>query len=115
LLGSVARRLGCSGARAQQQAGKRPVIWILALNASEKDTSFVTTFLDMLAKLGYVHGKSATIVSFYAAGEQRLLPTLAGNLVRLNPDVVMADAASSIKAVRAQHLVYQSSVRWGSR
>jgi hypothetical protein len=97
-LGSAAAWL--LGARAQQQAGKRPVIGILALKASEKDTSFVTTFLDMLAKLGYVHGKSATIVSFYAAGEQRLLPTLAGNLVRLNPGMVMADAASS-KATRA--------------
>ena len=95
-LGSAAARP--LAARAQQ-AGKRPVIGILALNASEKDTSFVATFVDSLAKLGYVDGKSATIISLYASGEQRVLPMLAGNLVRLRPDAVMADAASSIKAV----------------
>lgn len=84
---------------ARAQADKRPVIGILALNASEQDTSFVAAFVESLAKLGYVDGKSTTIVSLYASGEQQVLPMLAGNLVRLKPDVVMADAASSIKAV----------------
>ena len=86
-------------ARAQRTA-KRPVIGILALNASEKDTGFVTAFLEALAKLGYVDGKSATIVSRYAGAEQQTLPRLADELVHLKPDVIMADTASPIKAVR---------------
>jgi putative ABC transport system substrate-binding protein len=102
LIGSaVLARPDLGRAQTAAGAGKRPVIGILALNASEKDMGFVTPFLDALAKLGYVDGKSATIVSLYAAGEQRLLPMLAGNLVRLKPDVIMADTASPIKAVRS--------------
>jgi putative ABC transport system substrate-binding protein len=80
---------------AHAQTGKRPVIGILALN----DASYVARFTESLEKLGYVDGKSATIVSLYAPGGQQFLPMLADNLVRLKPDVVLADAASSIKAV----------------
>jgi putative ABC transport system substrate-binding protein len=99
--GAVLARPDLGRAQTPAGAGKRPVIGILALNASENETGFVAAFLDALAKLGYVDGKNATIVSFYAAGEQRLLPILAGNLVRLKPDVIMADTASPIKAVRS--------------
>jgi len=98
--GAVLARPGLGHAQTPAGTGKRPVIGILALNASEKNTGFITGFLDALAKLGYVDGTSATIVSLYAAGEQRLLPMLASNLVRLRPDVIMADTASPIKAVR---------------
>ena len=98
--GTVLARPGLGRAQTPAGAGKRPVIGVLALNASEENTGFITGFLDALAKLGYVDGTSATIVSLYAAGEQRLLPMLAGNLVRLRPDVIMADTASPIKAVR---------------
>ena len=98
--GTVLARPGLGRAQTPAGTGKRPVIGVLALNASEKSTGFITGFLDALAKLGYVDGTSATIVSLYAAGEQRLLPMLAGNLVRLSPDVIMADTASPIKAVR---------------
>jgi putative ABC transport system substrate-binding protein len=101
LSGAVLARPDLGRAQTSADAGKRPVIGILALNASEKDMGFVTPFLDALTNLGYVDGKSATIVSLYAAGEQRLLPMLAGNLVRLKPDVIMADTASPIKAVRS--------------
>ena len=98
--GTVLARPGLGRAQTPAGAGKRPVIGVLALNASEENTGFITGFLDALAKLGYVDGTSATIVSLYAAGEQRLVPMLAGNLVRLSPDVIMADTASPIKAVR---------------
>src|SRR6185437_13262250 len=64
------------------------------------DTGFVTTFLGALAKLGYVDGKSATVVSRYAASEQQTLPRLAEELAHLKQDVIMADTASPIKAAR---------------
>jgi putative ABC transport system substrate-binding protein len=86
-------------ARAQSLAGgvKRPVIGILSIRTSEHDSA-IKTFLDALATLGYVDGKSAIIVARYAAGEQGALPKLADELARLNPDVIMADAPSPIKA-----------------
>jgi putative ABC transport system substrate-binding protein len=99
--GAVLARPGPSHAQTPSGATKRPVIGILMLNASDNDTSFVATFLDALASLGYVDGKSATVVSLYATGDQRLLPMLAGNLARLKPDVIMADAASSITAAKS--------------
>src|SRR5262249_861634 len=100
LLGGAAALAQPGLARAQTLAGvRRPIIGILALNASENDAGFVATFFDALAKLGYVDGKSATIVSRYAAGEQQILRRLADELARLKPDVIMADTASPIKAV----------------
>jgi len=96
---AVLARPGLARAQTPAEVTRRPVIGILALNASENDTGFVTTFVDALEKLGYVDGKSATIVSRYAAGEQQILRRLADELARLKPDVIMADTASPIKAV----------------
>jgi putative tryptophan/tyrosine transport system substrate-binding protein len=92
------------GAWGQLQTRPRiavPVIGILALLASDNEPGLVTALLDALAKLGYVDGKTATVLSLYADGEQRILPMLAGNLARLRPDVIMADTAAPIKAVRS--------------
>jgi putative ABC transport system substrate-binding protein len=85
-------------ARAQ---GKRPTIGVLALNGSEGDPGLVAEFLQRLADLGYVGGKTATIAVRYAAGEQKNLPALAEEIARLKPDVIMADTASPIKAARS--------------
>jgi len=99
--GAVLAGPGLARSQTPTGSGKRPVIGILALDASENQTGLVTAFLDALAKLGYVDGKTATVVSLYADGEQRILPMLAGNLVRLKPDVIMADTAAPIRAVRS--------------
>jgi putative ABC transport system substrate-binding protein len=90
-------------ARAQISPGtvKRPLIGALVLNASESDVVLVKFFLDALARLGYVDGKNATIVARYAGGKPQALPALAAELARLKPDVIMADVASAIKAVRS--------------
>src|SRR5215472_651666 len=101
LIGAALALPGVSRSQTRAGPGKRPVIGILALDASENETGLVTAFLDALAKLGYVDGKTATVVSLYADGEQRILPMLAGNLVRLKPDVIMADTAAPIRAVRS--------------
>jgi putative ABC transport system substrate-binding protein len=99
--GAVLARPGFSRSQTPAAAGRRPVIGVLALDASENETGLVTAFLDALAKLGYVDGKTATVVSLYADGEQRMLRMLAGNLARLKPDVIMADTAAPIRAVRS--------------
>ena len=90
-------------ARAQSSAGmvKRPLIGVLALNASDDDSVLVKRFLDALAGFGYLDGKNATIVVRYAGGKPQALPALAAELVGLKPDVIMADVASAIKVVRS--------------
>jgi len=86
-------------ALAQTTGGARrlPVIAILALDASANDDATIKTFVAALAKLDYVDGKSAIIVSRYAAGEQQALPKLAEELIALKPDVIVADAPSPIR------------------
>jgi putative ABC transport system substrate-binding protein len=99
ILSSAGATLWPLAVRAQAPAGKRPVIGVLALNASEANPGNVKVFIEALGKLGYVDGKTATIVKRYAAGEQPTLSKLAGELVGLKPDVIVADTPSSIKAV----------------
>ena len=76
------------------------MIGVLALSGSEGAPGLVTEFVQGLAHLGYVGGKTATIAARYAAGEQKSLPVLAEEIARLKPDVIMADTASPIKAAR---------------
>jgi putative tryptophan/tyrosine transport system substrate-binding protein len=92
----VGAAFGWTPAVAQGQ-NKRPVVGVLALN--EQDNELVRGFLESLEQLGYVDGKSATIVARYAGGNAQALPGLAAAIARSTPDVVMADVASSIKAV----------------
>ena len=79
-----------------QSQDKRPVIGVLELN--EPDNELIRAFLESLEQLGYVDGKTATIVARYAGGNPQALPGLAADLARLKPDVMMADVASPIKA-----------------
>ena len=81
---------------AAQSQDKHPVIGVLALN--EQDNELIRAFLDALEQLGYVDGKTATIVARYASGNPQALPGLAADVARSKPDVIMADVASSIKA-----------------
>jgi putative ABC transport system substrate-binding protein len=79
---------------------RRPVIGIFALSANEHDDGEMRISLDALAQLGYVDGKTATIVRSYANFDAARLPALAAGLAALRPDVILADTASPIKAAR---------------
>jgi putative ABC transport system substrate-binding protein len=89
-------------ANAQRENGtaKRPVIGILALSANEHDDSEIQAFLGALAQLGYVDGKTVTIVRSYANFDPAQLPALAAALAALGPDVILADTASPIRAAQ---------------
>jgi putative tryptophan/tyrosine transport system substrate-binding protein len=84
-----------------QTANKLPVIGYLALNVSEQEPELIDAFRDALAGLGYVEGKTATIVGRHAAGNLRALNLLAKQVAALRPDVILADTATPIKAMRA--------------
>jgi putative ABC transport system substrate-binding protein len=57
-------------------------------------------FLQGLRDLGYVDGKNIAIEYRYTEGELDRLPDLAAELVRLNVDVIVTGAISSVRAAK---------------
>jgi putative ABC transport system substrate-binding protein len=85
-----------------QPAGRMWRIGYLSL-VSEKLVQYrpwVAAFRDGLRGLGYVEGENLTIDQRYAAGQVERLPALAGELVRLRADVLVAAPAGSALAAK---------------
>ncbi len=88
LLGGAAASVGPLAARAQQ-AAKSHRISYLALLPGE-DTTLMKPLLQRLHELGYRDGQSMVIEYRSAEGRPERLPQLAAELVRANPDVLIA-------------------------
>jgi putative ABC transport system substrate-binding protein len=84
-----------------QGAKKQPVIGILAQGtpAQLKGLRFRQSFLDGLRELGYIEGRDFEIVA-RAAESTGDLPRVAKDLVRLNPDVILAGASAHAVAAK---------------
>ena len=87
----------CPSAEAQQ-AKKIPRIGLLVPSSS--DFTRKDAFLQGLRDLGYVEGKNIAIEYRYTKGELNRLPDLAAELVRLNVDVIVTAAISSVRAAK---------------
>ena len=87
----------CLSAEAQQ-AKKIPRIGLLVPSSS--DFTRKDAFLQGLRDLGYVEGKNIAIEYRYTKGELNRLPDLAAELVRLNVDVIVTAAISSVRAAK---------------
>jgi len=86
-------------ARAQTASSiKRPLIAIIDLTESPAQHTSIDTFFAAMNSFGYVDGKTATILLRLAGGNTAALPSIAADLARLRPDVVVGDTASAIKA-----------------
>ena len=87
-------------ARAQ---ARRPVVGYLAAAASASVVRSTANlgFVDGLRELGYFEGREVDIVYKFADGFFDRLPALAQELVRLNPDVILAPTPVVALAVRA--------------
>ncbi|HKB36437.1 MAG TPA: ABC transporter substrate-binding protein [Gemmataceae bacterium] len=72
-----------------QPAGKVPRVGLL-LGLSPGPSREVDAFQRGLRELGYIEGQSIAIDYRYARGRVERLPELAAELVRLNPDVIVA-------------------------
>lgn len=83
-----------------QQAGKVSRIGVLTY-LYPPDADPPQAFLQHLRDFGYVDGQNIVIDWRYAQGKDDRLPGLAVELVRLKPDVVVADATLAVQA--AQH------------
>jgi ABC-type uncharacterized transport system substrate-binding protein len=81
-----------------QQPKKVPRIGLLVPSSS--DSPRRDAFLQGLRDLGYVEGKNIAIEYRYTEGELDRLPDLAAELVRLNVDVIVTAAISSVRAAK---------------
>jgi ABC-type uncharacterized transport system substrate-binding protein len=84
-------------AQAQQQVGKPSRIGVL-LNLYPPDAHPPQGLRQRLRDLGYVEGQNLIIDWRYQLGGSNRLPGLAAELVRLKPDVIVADVAAAIRA-----------------
>src|SRR5215510_9904429 len=79
-----------------QQSKKVPRIGLLVPFSESSDSPRRDAFLQGLRDLGYVEGKNIAIEYRYTEGELDRLPDLAAELVRLNVDVIVTAAISSV-------------------
>jgi putative ABC transport system substrate-binding protein len=88
-------------ARAQQATKMARVGW-LSPGSQASDRSFIASFRDGLRELGWIEGQNIAIEFRWAEGKFERLPDLAGELVRLKVDVIVANVTqASLAAKRA--------------
>ncbi len=80
-----------------QQTGAPSRIGVL-MNLYSPDGDPPQALRQRLSELGYVEGKNLVIDWRYQLGGSERLPALAGELVRLRPDVIVADVTTAIRA-----------------
>jgi putative ABC transport system substrate-binding protein len=90
-------------ARAQQPSPRRrPLLGYLITGTRDGMASLATAFLDRLRELGYTEGQKIDIVTRYADSDITRLPALADELVRLQPDLIVAiDPPAALAAKKA--------------
>ena len=98
-LGAIVLAFSCP-AEAQQQPKKVPQIGVLAPFSAASGANRLDAFRQGLRDLGYVEGKNITIEYRYTEGGLDQLPNLAAELVRLNVDVIVTGAISSVRAAK---------------
>jgi putative tryptophan/tyrosine transport system substrate-binding protein len=70
--------------------------------ATQPPNPYSDIFLQGMRELGYVEGRGFDITYRGSDGYQDRLPTLAKDLVRLKPDVILANAVDSVVALRKE-------------
>jgi putative ABC transport system substrate-binding protein len=100
-LSLIAFVLVVTGTRAEAQQSKRvPRIGYLSVLSPSSDSMRMEAFRQGLRELGYVEGKNISVEPRYAEGKLDRLPELAGELVRLNVDVIVAGGSTAIRATQ---------------
>ncbi len=85
-------------ARAQQPSSVRPLIGLMSPISAVAASRNVAAFRSALRDLGYVEGRNMTLALRYGGGVAERMPSLARELVALNPDVILATASSGTLA-----------------
>ena len=87
-------------AHAQQPTRRVYRIGYLSLGSREQSLRFAEAFEDGLRRLGYRVGENVTIEYRFANAEMERLPALAGELVRLAVDIIIAGSNPSTVATK---------------
>ena len=85
---------------AAQPRARRELVAMLVAGTSDGYSDRVQAFRRGLEKLGYIEGRDLDIVERYSDGDPARLPALAGELVKLKPDVIVTTSTSSALAVK---------------
>jgi putative ABC transport system substrate-binding protein len=90
-------------ARAQQPSlRRRPLLGYLITGSREGMAYLSTPFLNRLRETGYTDGQTINIVTRYADADVARLPALADELLRLQPDLIVAmDPPAALAAAKA--------------
>jgi putative ABC transport system substrate-binding protein len=86
-------------ALAQASPKRRVIAWITGVTQTTSSTS-MAGFLKGMRELGYVEGSDFDMVYRFSDGYGDRIPSLAEEVVRLKPDVILATAIDTAVAVR---------------
>jgi ABC-type uncharacterized transport system substrate-binding protein len=86
-------------ARAQTPA-RRPLVGFLSAVSKERNVRMTDAFAQGLRELGFVEGRDFEVVSPFAEGHLDRLPSLAHELVELNPSVILAAVTAAVVALK---------------
>jgi len=84
-----------------QVSSRLPLVAWLSGGARPASLGFVDAFLQGMRELGYVESRNFDVVYRYADGYAERLPTLAQELVRLKPNVILAAATGQAVAAKS--------------
>ncbi len=90
----------CPSAEAQQAKKVGARIGYLSVLSPSSDFGRIEAFRQGMRELGHVDGQNMTIEPRYAEGNLARLPDLAGELVRLKVDVIVAGGSTAIRAIK---------------
>jgi putative tryptophan/tyrosine transport system substrate-binding protein len=79
---------------------RRPLVAWLSGGGQAASSGFVDAFLQGMREQGHIPGRDIDIVYRYADGYAERLPTLAEELVRLKPNVILAPATAQAVAAK---------------
>src|SRR5262249_9908208 len=83
-----------------QVSPKRPLVAFLSGGTQTSSSIFIGNFLQGMSEIGYVEGRNFEMVYRFSEGYQDRLPVLAEDVVKLKPDVILANAVVSAVAAR---------------
>jgi putative ABC transport system substrate-binding protein len=83
-----------------QELAKRPLVAVLSGASSTAAARYLGGLPQGLQELGYVEGQNIEVLYRYAEGDLTRLPTLADELVRLKPDVIVTASNAATLAVK---------------
>ena len=90
-------------ARAQQAEGMRRIAVLLGWSESNPEfRSWIATFAEGLARLGWVDGRNVQIDVRWARGDVRRIQTFAKELVQLQPDVILSSTTPVTAALQRE-------------